>query len=118
MKHLRALNYLTHYVPEKAGLLDSLRGLGTNVAANMLTPAQILTLRLGLLFVQLWSGASPLATDNLLSLQRDDRWIDEGGGAADMPRHQLLALKAGDKTNGRSHAIRNSRLFASMNAKQ
>ncbi|HTC95697.1 MAG TPA: hypothetical protein VK699_19795 [Terriglobales bacterium] len=91
-------------MPEKAGLLDCLRGLGTTVAADMLTPAQILTLRLGLLFAQLWSGASPLPTDNLLSLQRDDRWIDESGDAVDMPRQPPLALKAGDTTNGRSHA--------------
>jgi hypothetical protein len=166
MKHLKALNYLTHYVLEKAGLLGCLRGLDTTVAANMLTPAQILALRLGSLFVEeslrnarraryhhveysikcncvadFWLVFGPSAF--MAWVIGVDFWCREKRGrglcrscspvpassqpitcchfnettdglmrvadALDMPRHQLLALKARDTTNGRSHAKRNSK---------
>jgi hypothetical protein len=44
MKHLKFLNHLTSYVIEKAGFSIRLWALDSIVAANMLTPAHILTL--------------------------------------------------------------------------
>ena len=44
MKHLKALNQLTHYVLEKANLSGCVEVLHTTVGASILAPAQILAL--------------------------------------------------------------------------